>query len=134
MNCEQAKQCDLIEFLNKLGYQPNKVSGNDYWYFSPLRDEKNPSFKINKLKNCWCDHGLGAGGRLVDFSIRYFNCPVNEALQRISFFQQQTKVITPSKKTSLLNDQSSLDNSPESVIRVIDLKNPIADLRLRLYL
>ena len=134
MNCEQANQLDLVEFLNKLGYQPNKVSGNDYWYLSPLRDEINPSFKVNKQKNCWYDHGLGAGGRLVDFVIRYFNCPVNEALQQISFFQQQTKIIAPAKRASVLNDQSSLDNSPESVIRVIDFKNPIADLRLRLYL
>lgn len=134
MNCEQANQFDLVEFLNKLGYQPNKVSGNDYWYLSPLRDEKNPSFKVNKQKNCWYDHGLGTGGRLVDFIIRYFNCPVNEALQQISSFHQQTKTIAPSKKTPRLNYESSLGKSPGSVIRVIDPSNPIADLRLRLYL
>src|SRR5215203_4666128 len=103
MNCEQANQFDLIEFLSKLGYQPNKVSGNNYWYLSPLRDEKNPSFKINRQKNCWYDHGLGTGGRLVDFVLRYFNCTVNEALQQISFFQQQKKIIAPAKKPPVFN-------------------------------
>jgi hypothetical protein len=50
MNCEQANQFDLVEFLDKLGYQPNKVSNNDYWYLSPLREEQNPSFKINRQR------------------------------------------------------------------------------------
>src|SRR5688572_15999028 len=98
MNCEQANQLDLVEFLDKLGYLPKKVKSNDYWYLSPFRDETNPSFKINRQRNCWYDHGLGTGGGLVDFVVRYFNCQVNEALQKISFFQQQITIKDPTKK------------------------------------
>ena len=64
MNCEQANQVDLVDYLNSLGYQPQKIRGADYWYFSPFRDEKEPSFKINRNKNVWYDHGPGKGGKV----------------------------------------------------------------------
>jgi hypothetical protein len=53
MNCEQVNQMDLVDYLNSLGYQPQKIRGSDYWYLSPFRDEKEPSFKINRNKNVW---------------------------------------------------------------------------------
>ena len=48
MNCAAANQINLVEFLNLLGYHPQKITNQDYWYSSPLREEKEPSFKINK--------------------------------------------------------------------------------------
>jgi len=30
-----------------------------YWYLSPLREEKEASFKVNRKKNVWYDHGIG---------------------------------------------------------------------------
>ena len=74
MNCEQANQMDLVDYLHSIGHQPKKISGNDYWYLSPLRDEKEPSFKVNRNKNVWYDHGLGKGGTLVDFAMEYYHC------------------------------------------------------------
>ena len=86
MNCEQANQMDLVDYLYSLGYQPQKIRGSDYWYLSPFRDEKEPSFKINRNKNVWYDHGIGKGGKLVDFAMEFYRCDVSEALQKISFF------------------------------------------------
>lgn len=80
------------------------------------------------------DHGLGTGGGLVDFAVRYFNCQVNEALQKIPFFQQQITIKDPPKKESCLTDRGPFDSAQESVLRVVDSKNPITDIRLRLYL
>ena len=134
MNCERANQIDLVEFLDKLGYQSQKIKSNDYWYLSPLRDEKEPSFKINKQKNCWYDHGLGAGGSLVDFVVRYFNCQVPDALQKIALFQQQDKIKVSPKPVAVSSEKSEIDSSQESVIRIIDSKSPIAEVRLRVYL
>ena len=37
-----------------------KINNNDYWYLSPLRNEKEASFKINRSKNTWYDHGIEA--------------------------------------------------------------------------
>lgn len=84
LSIEEARQIDLIDYLSKLGYQPAKVRSHDYWYLSPLREEKTPSFKVNKKLNRWYDHGLGKGGNMIDFAIQYHNCTVSELLQQLS--------------------------------------------------
>ena len=103
MNCEQANQIDLVNYLHSIGHEPAKIRGNDYWYQSPLRDEKEPSFKVNRNKNVWYDHGLGKGGTLVDFTKEYFNYDtISEALQNLSFFQGQSffkTVVTDRRST-----------------------------------
>ncbi|MBO9203100.1 MULTISPECIES: hypothetical protein [Niastella] len=40
LNCEQAKRLDLVDYLTFLGHHPQKVSNGDYWFLSPLRDER----------------------------------------------------------------------------------------------
>jgi hypothetical protein len=79
----EAKQVDLVEYLEKLGYQPQRIRNNDYWYLSPLRDEKTASFKVNRKLNAWYDHGIGKGGTIIDFGIIYNRCTVSEFLQRL---------------------------------------------------
>ncbi|MBS1781036.1 MAG: toprim domain-containing protein [Bacteroidetes bacterium] len=80
----EAREIDMVHYLSDLGYEPLKIYNNDYWYHSPLRDEKSPSFKINRRLNRWYDHGLGKGGNLVDFAIMYHNCTVGELLEKLS--------------------------------------------------
>lgn len=89
---EDVKNTDIVDYLSSLGYKPSKVTRNDYWYLSPLRDETIPSFKVNRNMNKWYDFGDGKGGNIIDFGILYHKCSVSELLKRInkSFsFQQQ---------------------------------------------
>ena len=89
---EEARQMDLIYNLSKLGHLPAKIRNCDYWYLSPLREEKTPSFKVNKKLNRkvnkklnrWYDHGLDKGGNIIDFAIQFHNCTVSELLQQLS--------------------------------------------------
>jgi hypothetical protein len=68
MNTKQAKAEPLPEFLGRLGYAPVQVRGNDVWYRSPFRpNERTPSFKIDRERNIWYDHGVGQGGTIIDF-------------------------------------------------------------------
>jgi DNA primase len=83
ISCNEARQMDLVDYLATLGHQPQKVRGADHWYLSPFREEKTPSFKVNKTFNIWYDHGIGKGGNLVDFGILYHQCTVKEFLQRL---------------------------------------------------
>lgn len=106
--CAEAKQIDLVGYLASLGYQPQKVRNQDYWYLSPLRDEKTPSFKVNRELNAWYDHATGKGGDLIDFGTLYFNCSVSDLLQRLS--QQQ-----PGPALSLLPPTKSHDQHPTPV-------------------
>lgn len=100
----------MVAYLSGLGYKPAKVRNFDYWYLSPLRDEKTPSFKVNRKLNRWYDHGLGKGGNLIDFAIRYYRCTVSDFLQTIngslSFHQSLIPVSQqqhPESKESKLN-------------------------------
>ena len=96
LSCEQAKQIDMVDYLASLGYNPAKTKNDDYWYRSPLRDEQTASFKINRKRNVWFDHGTGQGGNLVDFGILYHKCSVNELLDKLngnlSFHQPKPKI------------------------------------------
>ncbi len=137
MNCAEANQTDLVEFLNFLGYHPQKITNQDYWYSSPLRVEKAASYKVNKNKNVWFDHGLGKGGKLVDFAMEYYRCSLSEALHKISSFHPQKNhqniVVRPPvhpNKSNLFNEVVS----GETAIKIIAAKKPIDDLMLCRYL
>lgn len=90
------KQLDIVDYLAKLGHLPVKTTGNNYWFLSPLRLEKEASFKVDRKLNLWYDHGIGKGGNLVDFGILYYGCNVKELLQKIVLdgfsFQQHMPV------------------------------------------
>ena len=81
---KEAKELDLVDYLSTLGLKPAKIRANDYWYLSPLRDEKTPSFKVDRKINCWYDHGLGKGGNAIDFGILYFNCTAAEFIKKLN--------------------------------------------------
>jgi len=84
LTCGQAKKIDLVDYLTVLGYSPQKIRNSDYWYLSPLRDEKTASFKVDRKLNVWYDHAEGIGGDLIDFGTRYFKCSVRDLLKNLS--------------------------------------------------
>ncbi len=50
LTCAQAKGLDIITYLEAIGFLPQKIRGEDYWYLSPLRHEKHLLLKcINPL-------------------------------------------------------------------------------------
>lgn len=65
MNIQQAKHIPIVDYLLSLGYQPIKETASAAWYHSPLREDKDPSFKVNILSNLWYDFGLGIGGDII---------------------------------------------------------------------
>jgi hypothetical protein len=99
------RERDIVDYLASLGYEPETPSRNgiDYYYLSPLRIESDPSFHVNRKKNQWYDHGLGAGGNLVDFAMRYFNCTARELLDKFSidfsFQQRHERPFIPHQET-----------------------------------
>ena len=64
MNIEDVKQIPIADYLHSLGYSPVKQQGNGLWYKSPLREEHEPSFKVNTDRNLWYDFGAGKGGNI----------------------------------------------------------------------
>jgi len=71
MNIESAYAIPMSEILSKIGLQPVKKKQHDHWYYSPLRNEKTPSFHVNTAKNIWYDFGEGRGGDNIAFVCAY---------------------------------------------------------------
>lgn len=111
--CQQAKQIDLVEYLENLGFKPQNIRNNDYWYHSPFRHENTPSFKVNRKLNVWFDHGIGKGGDIIDFGTKYHQCSISALLQKLttdfSFHPQISAVPKPANQPS------------ESPIRIISI-------------
>ena len=136
----EAKQIDLVDYLSALGHRPQKVRNSDYWYLSPLRTEKTPSFKVNRTRNVWYDHGIGKGGNLIDFGILYFNCTISDLLQHlsqyqntpISFFHQHSPAHNlPASAPSFADEKK--ETPSEGKIIVLEAR-PLAEISLLKYL
>ena len=84
MNCTNANQMNIAGFLQSKGFRPHKVAGNSFWYCSPLRAEKTPSFKVDRVKNLWYDFGTATGGRLLDLVCKIYNVDLSGALLILS--------------------------------------------------
>ena len=128
----EARQLDIVEYLEKLGHHPQKISNNDYWYLSPLRDEKEPSFKVHRKLNVWYDHGLGTGGNMIDLAILYHNCSFKEVIDKLhEIFSFHLP--TPTFQQHYSSTQIQRDNALEPAIKVIAAK-PITHPALCRYL
>jgi hypothetical protein len=83
LTCARLREMDMVDYLAGLGHQPTKIKGNNYWYVSPLREERTASFKVSRSINRWYDHGMGKGGNLIDFAILYHDCTVAALLKNM---------------------------------------------------
>ena len=130
LSCNEAKKMDLVDYLFSLGHQPVKIRGNDYWYRSPLRNEKTASFKVNRNLNVWYDHSLQKGGNLVDFGILFHKCSISELLLKLG--QQNTLSFQNPKPLDL---SASLPSAGEKgKIIVMDTRQNIKLSTLKEYL
>lgn len=89
MDIHTAKQIRIEDFLHSLGYGPVRHQGINLWYKSPLREEKNASFKVNTGLNCWYDFALGRGGNILALAAELY------ASDNISFLLRQIERQTP---------------------------------------
>lgn len=135
MTCAEANQVDLVDYLESLGYRAKKIKRNDYWYLSPLRDEREASFKVNRIKNVWYDHGSGKGGSLLDFAKAFYNCDISSVLEKLSDsgFGNGTVVSRTRTSSSQTNSVKVKTANEEPGIQIITAVRPVSDLRLCRY-
>jgi hypothetical protein len=86
LTLEEINKIDIVDFLASIGITPREIKGHNYHYLSPLpgRNEKTPSFKVNRKLNRWWDFGTGEGSTLIDFGIRYYDCTIRELTYKLS--------------------------------------------------
>ncbi|WP_346066992.1 toprim domain-containing protein [Sphingobacterium siyangense] len=129
ITCAMARQIDLVDFLASLGHLPVQITrGSDHWYRSPLREERTPSFKVNRNLNVWYDHAMGKGGDLIDFGKAYFGCTTKELLEKLMVTSLQNFSFQP-QKTAVEKKENH-----EGRIVIAGSREPISDGRLLAYL
>jgi len=84
MDCEKARNIDIVSTLAKLGHFPVRKTEKEAWFLSPFRTETQASFKVSLKKNYWIDFGTFEGGSTIDLIMKMHNCSVREALERLS--------------------------------------------------
>ena len=146
MNTAQAKNIRLTEFLNSLNLEPRKINNNEYWYISPLHDEKTPSFKVNAGKNIWYDFSIGAGGNILDLVMQLQHCNLSQALQHLSDTNfsfsfstakakaintdkfEKTQTTTEIKKIQTLQNQALIDYLQQRKIDINIAKKHLCEI------
>ena len=84
MDCEKARNIDIVSTLAKSGHFPVRKTEKEAWFLSPFRSETQASFKVSLKKNYWIDFGTFEGGSTIDLVMKMENCSVKEALERLS--------------------------------------------------
>lgn len=88
MEIQHIKQISITDYLQQQGYAPARVQGIHYWYYSPLRNERTPSFKVNTERNQWYDFGSGEHGDVIDLVCALHRCTISEAVRLLSGTKQ----------------------------------------------
>ena len=84
MQLHDIKQIPIVDYLARFGYKPKLTKGVNYWYYSPLRSELTPSFKVNAERNQWYGFGTGDHGDIIDLVCALQHCSTAEAMRSLS--------------------------------------------------
>jgi len=88
MEIQNIKQISITDYLQQQGYAPARVQGIHYWYYSPLRNERTPSFKDNTERNQGSAFGSGEHGDIIDLVCALHRCTTSEAIRLLSGAKQ----------------------------------------------
>ena len=121
MNIEKAKQIPLELVLEKMNYVPSKTNGFDKFYYSPFRDERTASFKINTKINMWYDHGLQKGGNIIDFIAFKFNYTIPEVLKFLENYSDES--IFSFQKQKNIETKFIESKTKIKIIKVIEIQH-----------
>lgn len=88
MTIAEAKQVRIVDFLIRLGHHAQHIKSGQYWYLSPLRNERTPSFKVNDRINEWYDFGEAVGGDLVEL-VKHL-CREDSVSEALAYIERHT--------------------------------------------
>ena len=100
------KRYPIVEYLERKGIKPVRRTPSYALYHSPLREETQPSFKVDTEKNLWIDYAEGRGGSIIDLCMRMEGCTLSEAICRLG---QKASL---DAAYGLSKEKSDIDTSP----------------------
>lgn len=78
---KSVKEISIKSFLEARGVRPTTDKGYYGLYRSPIREDANPSFRVDFRLNLWYDYGLGAGGSIIDLVMKLEQCDFGTAVK-----------------------------------------------------
>ena len=109
----------IKQFLENIGVNPVKDSEYYGLYYSPLREDANPSFKVDYQKNLWYDFGMNEGGSIVDLVMKLERCSLAEAFQKLD------NSFSFHRNTSAVPVMTQKQESEIKIQNVIPLAHPV---------
>jgi len=105
------KLVKIEDILNYFGFIIPQTQKNEFFIYSPFREEKTPSFKINTAKNTWYDFGESVGGSNIDLLIKLKGWNTKEAVLFLKSFNSlsfppQDKISQNSSLKSLVTHEN----------------------------
>ena len=120
------RQVPLADFLERLGYEPVRRSGNELWYIAPYRGERTPSFRVNVAKQLWYDFGTGKGGDIFTLAGEFIrSCDFMEQVKLIAETTNMPMPVPEVSKPTFLPKPS--EPAFEGVEAVPLLRSPLTD-------
>lgn len=120
MNIAQIKQIDLVDYLRAIGFSATKESDKSAWYHAPYREDRTPSFKVNKDKNIWYDFGTAQSGDIIDLAaLLYQSKDVSRLLKLI---EGAAPALAPRIRTPISQSGERLTDQFRNV-KVVDLNH-----------
>ena len=91
MTIDEIKSVSILQWMRSNNYGEGTRKGRNYFYCSPLRSERTPSFCVNTAKNLWCDFGSANknGGNIINL-VEQLNPSWSEH-QVLSYIEQQIR-------------------------------------------
>lgn len=91
MTIDEIISVSILQWMRANNYGNGTRKGLNYFFCSPLRSERTPSFSVNTKKNLWCDFGSSDknGGNLINL-VEQLN-PTWSEHQVLSFLEQQIR-------------------------------------------
>ena len=78
------EQIKMIDYLAQKNINPIKIKNNEYWYYSPFRNENTASFKVDNSTNRFYDFGEGLGGTLIDLISKIENLTIKQVIRKVT--------------------------------------------------
>ena len=89
MTIDEIKSVSILQWMRENNYGDGVRKGRNYFFSSPLRSERTPSFSVNTAQNLWCDFGSANknGGNLINL-VEQLN-PTWSEHQVLAYLEQQ---------------------------------------------
>ena len=126
MTIDEIKSVSILQWMRANGYGEGIRKGRNFFFLSPFRQERTPSFSVNTDKNLWYDFGSSNrnGGNIINL-VEQLNPSWSEH-QVLSYLERQIR----ERNLAFSEDYNARFREEEELQRWIEVKRAEREERL----